>query len=147
MRRSSDRHRLTNTTWALGTSSIRRLNDALASLFVEVVDVPRRPSEAAPVWDVAAVFEPRIVSAGLRYPRAGEHALPTHVIYAITVYAPDGARVAFWSAAEPVDNPLDAVVTVKRSFEGVMREAARRLTTGFGEVTEVRQWLTAQGVG
>jgi hypothetical protein len=58
--------------------------------------------------------------------------------------------VASWSidgtAAVPLDNPLDAVGIVKRSFEGAMSEAAWMLTTGFREIAEVRDWLAAEGV-
>src|SRR5437764_406584 len=82
------------------------------------------PSPAAPILDVAAVIEPRIVSAGFRYPRPDQRALSAHVIYVITLYAPHGAHLASWSvdgtAAEALDNPLDAVGIVKRSFEGAM---------------------------
>jgi hypothetical protein len=144
------RHQLTDTTWVLGTPSVKLLNDALTLLFTEVVEVARPPSPAAPALNVAAVIEPRIVSAGFRYPRAGQRALTAHVIYVITLYAQHGAHVASWSvdgaAAEPLDNPLDAVGIVKRSFEGAMREAAWMLTTGFREVTEVRQWLATEGI-
>ena len=127
------RHHLTDTTWVLGTPSVKLFNDALALLFVQVVEVPRPPSPAAPILDVAAVIEPRIVSAGFRYPRPDQRALSAHVIYVITLYAPHGAQLASWSidgtAAEALDNPLDAVGIVKRSFEGAMSEAAWMLTT------------------
>ena len=144
------RHHLTDTTWVLGMPSVQLLNEALALLFAEVVEVARRPSQAAAIRDVAAVIEPRIVSAGFRYPRADERTFPTHIIYVVTAYTPDGGHVVSWSvegaAAEPVDNPLEAVGILKRSFEGAMREAAWKLTTGFREVPEVRQWLGTQGV-
>jgi hypothetical protein len=144
------RHHLTDTTWALGLPSVKLFNDALALLFTQVVEVPRPPSPAAPILDVAAVIESRIMSAGFRYPRAGQRALSAHVIYVVTLYAQHGAHVASWSidgtAAEPLDNPLDAVGIVKRSFEGAMSEAAWMLTTGFREVAAVRQWLAAEGV-
>jgi hypothetical protein len=144
------RHHLTDTAWVLGTPSVQLLNDAFRLLFVDVVEVPRRPSNAAPATDVAAVIESRIVSAGFRYPRGGERAFPAHVIYGFTLYDPAGAAVASWSvegaAAEPVDNPFAAVAGVKRSFEQAMREAAQKLTNGFRQAPEVRQWLAAHGV-
>jgi hypothetical protein len=144
------RHHLTDTAWVLGTPSVQLLNDAFRLLFVDVVEVPRRPSNAAPAMDVAGVIEARIVSAGFRYPRGGERAFPAHVIYGFTLYDPTGAAVASWSvegaAAEPIENPLAAVAGVKRNFEQAMREAAQRLTRGFRDVPEVRPWLAAQGV-
>ena len=144
------RHHMTDTTWVLGRPSLQLFNDALALLFAQVIEVVRPPSPAAPILDVAGVIEPRIVSAGFRYPRAGQRAVSAHVIYVIALYAQHGAHVASWSidgaAAEPLDNPLDAVGIVKRSFEGAMSEAAWMLTTGFREVTEVRQWLAAEGL-
>ena len=144
------RHHLTDTTWALGPPSVDLFNEALALLFAQVVEVPRPPSPATPILDVAAVIESRIMSAGFRYPRAGQRALSAHVIYVVTLYAQHGAHVASWSidgtAAEALDNPLDAVGIVKRSFEGAMSEAAWMLTTGFREVTEVREWLAGEGV-
>jgi hypothetical protein len=143
------RHHLTDTTWVLGTPSVTLFNEALALLFVEVVEVPRPPTPAAPILDVAGVIEPRIVSAGFRYPRPDQRALSAHVIYVITLYAQHGANMASWAidgtAAEPLDNPLDAVGIVKRSFEGAMSEAAWMLTTGFREVAGVREWLAAEG--
>ena len=51
------RHQLTDTTWVLGTPSVRLLNDALALLFTHVVEVARPPSPAAPALDVAAVID------------------------------------------------------------------------------------------
>ena len=144
------RHHLTDTAWRLGAPSVQLLNEAFRLLFVDVVEVPWRPSNAAPATDVAAVIESRIVSAGFRYPRGGERAFPAHVIYGFTLYDAAGATVASWSAegtaAEPVDNPLAAVAGVKRNFEQAMREAAQKLTGGCREVPQVRQWLTAQGV-
>jgi len=144
------RHHLTDTTWVLGTPSMQLLNDAFRLLFVDVVEVSRRPSNAVAATDVVAVIESRIVSAGFRYPRGGERSFPAHVIYGFTLYDAAGATVASWSvegaAGEPVENPLAAVAGVKRSFERAMREAAQKLTGGFREVPQVRQWLAAQGV-
>jgi hypothetical protein len=144
------RHHHTDTTWVLGTPSVKLLNEALALLFAQVVEVPRPPSPVSPVLGVAAVIEPRIMSAGFRYPRAGERAFFAHVIYVFTVYAPHGAQLVSWSlegaALEPMGSPLAAVDVVKRSFEGAMREAAWQLTAGFRDIPEVRQWLAAQGV-
>src|SRR5438874_3315495 len=62
------RHHLTDTTWVLGTPSMQLLTDAFRLLFVDVVEVSRRPSNAVAAPDVVAVIEPRIVSAGFRYP-------------------------------------------------------------------------------
>jgi len=145
------RHHITDTAWVLGKPSVRLLNEALALVFSEVVEVPRRPSDAGPSPDVAAVLESRITSAGFRYPRIGvERAFPTHVTYGFTLYSPTGARLASWTVngtgAEPIDNPLGAVGTVKASFERAMREAAWKLTTEFRDVPEIRRWLDAQGL-
>jgi hypothetical protein len=144
------RHHLTDTTWVLGRPSVTLFNDALALLFAEAIEVPHRPSPTTPILDVAAVIEPRIMSAGFRYPRAGQRSLSAHVIYVVTLSAQHGAHIASWSidgtAAEPLENPRDAVGIVKRSFEGAMSEAAWMLTTGFREIAEVRQWLAAEGV-
>ena len=86
-------------------------------LFVEVVEVSRRPSTTTPATDVAAVIESRIVSAGFRYPRWGERAFPAHVMYGSTLYDRGGATVATWSV------------------EGA---------ASFREIPEVRQWLAAR---
>jgi hypothetical protein len=144
------RHHFTDTAWVLGKPSVQLLSDALGLLFGEVVEVPRRPSDADPARDVAGVIEARITSAGFRYPRPGERAIPTEITYAFTLYAPGGAPVASWTVsgagAEPIDNPLGAVGALKRSFERAMREAAWKLTSEFRDVEDVRRWLAAQGV-
>ena len=139
------RHHLTDTTWVLGEPSARLLDDALAMMFAEVVHVSRPPAEAPPPAGLAGLIEPRIASAGFRYPRVGEQAFPTHVAYAFTLYGSDGKPVASWTiegtAAEPVGNPLEAVANVKRNFEHAMRDAAWKLTREFRDVPEVRRWL------
>jgi hypothetical protein len=147
LRGATWRHHLTDTTWVLGEPSVRLLNDALALMFTEVVEVSARPPAGSLPPGLAGVIEPRIASAGFRYPTMGERAFPTHVTYVFTLYAPTGAPVASWSAAGtaavPVGNPFGAVGTVKSSFEQAMREAAWKLTREFREVPDVRRWLDA----
>lgn len=143
------RHHFTDTTWMLGEPSVRLLDDALTLMFSEVVHVFQPPAEASPPPGLAGVIEPRIASAGFRYPRVGERMFPTHVTYVFTLYGANGSPVASWSvtgsAAEPVENPLGAVANVKRNFEQAMREAAWKLTREFRDVPEVRRWLEVHG--
>jgi hypothetical protein len=150
------KHHLTDIGWVLGKPSVRLLNEALALLFVEVVEVPRPGSGPNLRGDLAGTIAPRIVSAEAVY-LSGEVASvggrvlpvqPVQVTYGFTVYSRSGKPVASWEVTgrgkDPVDN--GAVSTLKRNFEGAMAEAARKLVNGFRDIPEVRQWLAEQGV-
>ena len=141
--------------YALGKPSVRLLSDALALLFIEVVEVPRPGSGPSLRGDLAGTIEPRIVSAArvlfsAEPVEAGTIVQPVHITYGFTVYSPLGEPVASWEVTgrgnEPVGNPLDAFSTLKRNFHHAMREAAWRFTSGFRDVAEVRRWLDEQVV-
>ena len=149
------KHHLTDIGWVLGKPSVRLLNEALALLFVEVVEVPRPGSVPNLRGDLAGTIAPRIVSAEAVYVSGevvsvGTRVLlvqPVQVTYGFTVYSQSGKPVASWEVTgrgkEPADN---GVSTLKRNFELAMAEAARKLVNGFRDIPEVRQWLTEQGV-
>jgi hypothetical protein len=150
------KHHLTDIGWVLGKPSVRLLNEALALLFVEVVEVPRPASGPNLRSDLAGTIAPRIVSAEAVYMsgevvNVGTRVLPVQpvqVTYGFTVYSRSGKPVASWEVTgvgkEPVDN--GAISTLKRNFERAMAEAARNLVNGFRDIPEVRQWLAERGV-
>lgn len=130
------------------------MNDALALLFIEVVEVPK--PGAPNRTDLAGTIAPRIVSANAIY-MSGEVAnvggrtltvQPVHVTYGFTVYSQSGKSVASWEVTGRGNAPVDngAVSTLKRNFEGAMAEAARKFVNGFRDVPEVRNWLAEQGI-
>jgi hypothetical protein len=45
-----------------------------------------------------------------------------------------------------VGNPLRTHVTLKESFEQVMREDAFTFVSGFRDIPNFRRWLTEQGI-
>jgi hypothetical protein len=150
------KHHLTDIGWVLGKPSVRLLNEALALLFAEVVEVPRPGSGSSLRGDLAGTIAPRIVSAEAVYlsgevVNVGTRVLPVQpvqVTYGFTLYSPSGKSVASWEVTgrgkEPVDN--GGISTLKRNFERAMAEAARKLVNGFRDIPEVRQWLAEQGV-
>jgi hypothetical protein len=149
------KHHLTDIGWVLGKPSVRLLNEALALLFVEVVEVPRPGSGPNPRGDLAGTIAFRIVSAEAVYlgrtVTVGTRVLavqPVQVTYGFTVYSQSGKPVVSWEVTgrgeEPVDN--GAVSTLKQNFEHAMAEAARKVVSGFRDIPEVRRWLAEQGV-
>lgn len=150
------KHHLTDIGWVLGKPSVRLINDALALLFLEVVEVPGPGPGLKSRGDLAGTIAPRIVSAEAVYlsgevANVGTRVLPVQpvqVTYGFTLYAPSGKPVASWEVTgrgrEPVDD--GAISTLKRNFERAMTEAAGKLVNGFREIPEVRQWLAEQGV-
>ena len=144
------RHHFTDTAYVLGEPSVRLLKEALALLFVEVVESPL-PSPDSPLrGDLAGVIEPRISSAGFKFPSPGSPSFPAHVTYGFTLYSSRGEQIASWDvtgqAGEPIANIFSPVSAVKRNFELAMQEATLKLTSGFRKVPEVRRWLDEQGV-
>lgn len=151
------KHHLTDIGWELGKPSVRLFKEALALLFVEVVEVPRPGSGSSPRGDLAGTIAPRIVSAEAVY-KSGEVASvgdrvlpiqPVKVTYGFTVYSKSGKPVASWEVTGQGKEPVDigaTISTLKRNFELAMAEAARKLVKGFRDVPEVRQWLIEQGV-
>lgn len=103
-------------------------------------------------------------------PKAGLVVQPVHVTYGFTVYSPSGESVASWDVTGRGEVPIvdlrDAIAEaditmlmrnfkhamraiaginmLKRNFEYAMREAAWKLTSGFREIPEVREWLAGQ---
>jgi hypothetical protein len=145
------RHHITDTAYVLGEPSAQLLNEALALLFTEVVEVPRPGSGPGPRGDLAGIIEPRIISAGFKWSLEKSGPFPTQITYGFTLYSRRGETVASWDVTgqhnEPASgNPLAAVGFVRRNFELSMREAAWKFTSGFRNVPEVRQWLEKQGV-
>lgn len=105
--------------------------------------------------------------------KAGVAVQPVHITYGFTVYSSSGEPVASWDVTGRGEVPIvdlrDAIVGInmlemlkrdfdamreaiaginmlKRNFEHAMREAAWKLTSGFREIPEVRQWLAKQAV-
>jgi len=155
------RHHFSDTAWILGKPSVQLLHEALALLFIEVVEVPRPGSGPSLRGDLAGIIEPQIVSAAAVYIsdehlQAGLQVMPVHVTYGFTLYSPSGEPMASWdvtgrgeeptSTSSPLASGSTAISTLKRNFEHAMREAAWKLTSGFREIPEVRQWLAKQAV-
>ena len=150
------RHHFSDTAWILGEPSVKLIREALALLFIEVVDVPRPSSGTGLRGDPAGVIEPRIASAEAVYwseehIKAGVAVQPVHVNYGFTLYSPRGESVASWDVTgrgeEPNSNPLAAVSTLERNFERAMQKAAWKFTSGFRDIPEVRRWLTGRENG
>jgi hypothetical protein len=149
------RHHFSDTAWILGEPSVKLIREALGLLFIEVVEVPRPGSGPILRGDLAGTIEPRIVSAEAVY-WSEEHikarvvVQPVHITYGFTLYSPRGESVASWDVTgrgeRPSSNLLAAVSTLKQNFEQAMREAAWKLTSGFREIPEVREWLAGQAV-
>jgi hypothetical protein len=142
------RHHFSDTAWILGEPSVKLIREALALLFIEVVEVPRPGSGASLRNDLAGVIEPRIASAKAvyRFFNMSEMASsPVHVTYGFTLYSPRGESVASWDVTgrgeEPTSNPLAYWSTLKRNFEHAMREAAWKFTSEFRDIPEVQRWL------
>jgi hypothetical protein len=144
------RHHTTDTAYVLGKPSVRLLKEALTFLFVEVVESPLPGSGSGLPAGLAGVIEPRIISAGFKFPSPGSPSFPSHVTYGFTLYSSRGEPVKSWEAAgrrrEPLGNPLTPVSTVKRSFALAMQDAVLEFTSGFRDIPEVRRWLDKQGV-
>jgi hypothetical protein len=151
------KHHLTDIRWVLGKPSVRLFNEALALLFVEVVEVSAPDSTPNLRSDLAGTIAPRIVSAEAVY-RSGEvvnvgtrvlQVQPVRVTYGFTLYSRSGKPEASWEVTgrgrEPVDDD-GAIKTLKRNFERAIAEGARKLVNEFRDVPEVRQWLANQGV-
>ncbi len=143
------RHHIPDTTYVLGDPSVQLLNEALALLFTEVVEVPRPGSAPELRGDLAGIIEPRIISAGYQFGTQSSP-YPTQITYGFTLYSPRGEPVAYWEVtgqgSESLGTPLATVGIKKRNFEHAMREAAWKFTSGLRDVPEVRQWLAEQGV-
>jgi hypothetical protein len=151
------RHHFSDTAWILGEPSVKLIREALALLFIEVVEVPRPSSGTDLRGDLAGVIEPRIASAEAVYLseehlKAGVAVQPVHIItYGFTLYSPSGKPVTSWDVTGrgtgPVGtNPLPATSVPRWNFEYAMREAAWKLTSGFRDIPEVREWLAKQAV-
>jgi len=147
------RHHFSVTAWILGEPSAKLIREALALLFIEVVEVPRPGSGPILRGDLAGTIEPRIVSAQAVYfseehIKAGVDVQPVHITYGFTLYSPRGESVASWDVTgrgeRPSSNLVDADSNRKQNFEQAMREAAWKLTSGFHEIPEVRRWLAEQ---
>ncbi len=147
------RHHFSDTAWILGEPSVKLIREALALLFIEVVEVPRPSSGTNLRGNLAGVIEPRIASAEAVYwseehIKAGVAVQPVHVKYGFTLYSPRGESVASWDVTgrgeEPNSNPLAAVSQLKRNFEHAMQKAAWKFTSGFRDIPEVRRWLAEQ---
>jgi hypothetical protein len=148
-------HHPAATTWILGEPSVRLLHEALTLLFIEVVEVPRPGSGPSLRGDLAGIIKPRIASAAAVYGHdyvmvMAEIDVSAHVTYGFTVYSPSGEHVASWDVTGQgkvsSGNLIDAASPLKQSFEHAMREAAWKLTSGFRDISEVREWLTEQAV-
>jgi hypothetical protein len=131
------RHQMSARVYVLGEPSVRLLNEALALLFTEVVEVPGPGLGQGLRADLAGVIEPRIISANWQFPSEGITA--AQITYGFTLYSRRGETVASW----------DATGTGQGSgsfgnFGLAMREAAWKLTSGFRDVPEVRRWLAAE---
>jgi len=149
------RHHFSDTAWILGEPSVKLIREALALLFIEVVEVPRPSSGTGLRGDLAGVIEPRIASAEAVYwseehIKAGLNVQPVHVKYGFTLYSPRGESVASWDVTgrgeEPNTNPLAGVSTLQRNFEHAMQKAAWKFTSGFRDIPEVREWIAKQAV-
>lgn len=144
------RHHIPDTAYVLGDPSVRLLNEALALLFIEVVEVPRPGSEPSLRGDLAGIIEPRIISAGYQFGTQQSSPFPAQITYGFTLYSRRGESVASWDvtgqSSESIGNPLAPVGSIRRNFEHAMREAAWKFTSGFRDVHEVRQWLAKQAV-
>lgn len=149
------RHHFSDTAWILGKPSVQLLHEALTLLFIEVVEIPRPGSGPGLRGDLAGVIEPRIASAEAVYwssehIKAGISVQPVHITYGFVLYSPRGEPMASWDVTgrgeEPQGNPLAAISGLKRNFEHAMRKAAWKLTSGFRDIPEVRQWLAGQAV-
>ena len=149
------KHHLTDIGWVLGKPSVGLLNDALALLFTEVIEVPK-PGSPSMRGDLAGTIVTRIVSADAVY-LSGQVAnvggrtapiQPVHVTYGFTVYSQSGKPAASWEVTGRGSAPVEdgAISTLKRNFESAMAEAARMFVTGFRDVPEVRNWLAEQGI-
>jgi hypothetical protein len=153
------RHHFSDTAWILGEPSVKLIREALALLFIEVVEVPRPSSGTGLRGDLAGVIEPRIASAEAAY-RSEEHLkagliVKPHVKYGFTLYSPRGESVASWDVTGRGEEPTSAssplaaagyttISTLKRNFEHAMQEAAWKFTSGFRDVPKVRRWLAEQ---
>jgi hypothetical protein len=150
--------------WILGKPSVQLLHEALALLFIEVVEVPRPGSEPGLRGDLAGVIEPRIVSAVAdhvyeEHIKAGVMVEPVRVTYGFVLYSPRRELVASWYVTGRGSEPFHPTCflptclltimselksTTKRNLEHAMREAAWEFTSGFRDIPEVRRWLAEQ---
>jgi hypothetical protein len=141
------RHHFSDTAWILGEPSVKLIREALALLFIEVVEVPRPSSGTDLRGDLAGVIEPRIASAEALYMAE----LSVHVKYGFTLYSPRGESVASWEVTgrgqKPAStNPFDFMSILKWNFEHAMQIAAWKFTSGFRDIPEVRRWLAEQAI-
>lgn len=147
--------RVLMTSFTLGEPSVRLLHEALALLFLEVVEL----STAAPSGlrdDLAGVIEPRIAAASYSFTAqgpgtvcVGERCTITgaNISYGFTLHSRHGVPLASWVVSGTGDTGAGVTLgdKVGRSFEQAMREAAWNLTSGFRDVPEIRRWLEEQG--
>jgi len=149
--------RVLMTSFALGEPSVRLLHEALALLFLEVVELSATtPSDLRD--DLAGVIEPRIAAAsysltipGGSTPCVGERCTITaaSIGYGFTLRSRHGVPLASWVVSGTggyTGAGLTLGATVGRSFEQAMRDAAWNLTSGFRDVPEIRRWLNDQGL-
>lgn len=151
--------------FALGESSVKLLDEALALLFVRVVRVSGLPPTVRGENAVAGVIEPRIAEASYEVPPPpGGSPAPAYVVqdrilararitYAFTLYSSEGKQLASWHVsghgvgmAEVYTGVELAYRHVQRSFEHAMREAAWKLTSEFRAMPDVRRWLDEHGM-
>jgi hypothetical protein len=120
------------------------LKDEFSLRFAKVVDSPLPGAGSDLPAGLAGVAEVRITSAGFEFT-----VWHTHVTYELTLFAPDGKRIASWQATgwgrRPVTNPLTVVNAITENFAIAMAEAAHELASGFRGVPESQRLLNEQG--
>jgi hypothetical protein len=145
-------------SFAIGEASVRVLDETLSLLFKQVTPVSSPPPVEPPQAMMAGVIEPKISSVSYWVPDTGVSASPVraraYVSYALTLYSPQGVRLAAWEVrGEGVDvatgSGFEVSISsraVKRSLELAMRDAAWNLVTQFRDVPGVPDWLAERGV-
>lgn len=136
-------------SWTIetGPSQVALFERVLGSMFEHVVPLAQRPAPGVPASGVDGVLVPRIEEVQFATPQETRlEFYEAWIRYGMELLAPDGTTLADWTFAAYGKAPPSSFMSgaeegLNEAIAVALRDAGAKLTTGFGEVPEVKAWL------
>lgn len=136
--------------WSIdsGAEQVELFDQMLESMFVSVKQVSGPPGKGQ---GLDAVLSPKIEDMQFAMPReTGFEFYEAWIKYRISLYEPDGKPIADWvvtayGKAEPAKSQFmlfqDDDSSLNEAIGVALRDAGAKISLGFAEIPEVRDWL------
>lgn len=136
-----------NWTIESGSSQVALFDKVLPSMFKEVQHVTAIDSSAN-ISKVDAVLAPHIEEMQFALPRETKSGLyEVWIKYNIQLYNPDGSLIADWPLTAYGKSSVEFLKNrnagLQAAIEVALRDVGAKLSLGFADVIEVKQWLAS----